>query len=188
MQSSIGDDPAPVAGGLGRDNRGVSSVPAGPRGRGWRLFATRDRRLGRCGPWARFLRARDGLHAALAVQIRERRAAPGLEQRSDVLSTLLLARDQQGQGMSDEEVRDELVTLLLAGHETTATSLAWAFDLLLHHPPALGRLVAELDGGGAEYLDAVIMEALRVRPVVAIVDRQVRQATQIGDHTPLPSS
>jgi cytochrome P450 family 135 len=150
------------------------------------LFATRDRKLGRCAPWARFLRARDGLRAALAVQIRERRRAPGLEQRSDVLSLLLLARDEQGQGMSDEEVRDELVTLLFAGHETTATSLAWVFDLLLHHPPALRRLVAELDGGGAEYLDAVITEALRVRPVVAIVDRQVRQATRIGEHT-IPS-
>jgi cytochrome P450 len=147
------------------------------------LFATRDRRLGPFAPWARFLRARDGLRAALAVQIRKRRDAPGLEQRSDVLSLLLLARDEQGRGMSDEEVRDELVTLLFAGHETTATSLAWAFDLLLHHPPALARLVAELDSGSAEYLDAVITEALRLRPVVAIVDRRVRQATRIGPHT-----
>jgi cytochrome P450 family 135 len=147
------------------------------------LFATRDRRLGSHSPWARFLRARDGLNAALGAQIRERRQAPDLEQRSDVLSQLLLARDDEGQAMTDDEVRDELVTLLFAGHETTATSLAWAFDLLLHHPGALGRLVAELDRGATEYLDATIKETLRTRPVVALVDRHVREATRIGEHT-----
>jgi len=80
-------------------------------------------------------------------------------------------------------VRDELITLLFAGHETTATALAWAFDLLLHHPPALRRLTAELEDGGSAYLDATIMETLRVRPVVALVDRHVREATRIGGHT-----
>jgi cytochrome P450 len=84
--------------------------------------------------------------------------------------------------MTDEEVRDELVTLLFAGHETTATSLAWAFDLLAHHPRALNRLTAELDRGEQDYLDAVIKETLRLRPVVALVDRHVREATEIGGH------
>jgi cytochrome P450 len=147
------------------------------------LFATRDRRLGPHAPWARFIRARDALDAALVAEIRQRRDAPDLEQRSDVLSQLLLARDDEGRAMTDDEVRDELVTLLFAGHETTATSLAWAFDLLLHHPRALSSLVAELDGGASEYLDATIMETLRVRPVVALVDRHVRQAVRIGGHT-----
>jgi len=147
------------------------------------LFATRDRRLGPHAPWARFIRARDALHAALAEQIRRRRDAPDLEQRSDVLSALLLARDDQGLAMTDDEVRDELVTLLFAGHETTATSLAWALDLLLHHPQALNRLVAELDRGASDYLDATITETLRLRPVVALVDRHVRQAVSIGGHT-----
>lgn len=147
------------------------------------LFATRDRRLGSHSPWARFIRARDALHAALVSEIRQRRDAPDLGQRSDVLSQLLLARDDEGRAMTDDEVRDELVTLLFAGHETTATSLAWAFDLLLHHPRALSSLVAELDGGASEYLDATIMETLRVRPVVALVDRHVRQAVGIGGHT-----
>jgi len=122
------------------------------------FLATRGRRLRPYGPWARFTRARDALHAVLADQIRERRHAPGLEQCSDILSQLLLARDDQGRAMTDEEVRDELVTLLFAGHETTATSLAWAFDLLLHHPRVLRRLQEELDRGGSEYLDATIME------------------------------
>jgi len=147
------------------------------------LFATRDRRLGPLSPWARFLRARDALDAALLAQIRQRRAAPDLEQRSDVLSQLLLARDDEGRAMTDDEVRDELVTLLFAGHETTATSLAWAFDLLLHHPRVLSRLVADLDGGASEYLDAAIMETLRIRPVVALVDRHVREDIRIGEHT-----
>jgi cytochrome P450 family 135 len=147
------------------------------------LFATRDRKLGPRTPWARFLRARDALHAALAEQIQERRHAPGLGQRTDVLSLLVQARDEQGKAMTDVEVRDELVTLLFAGHETTATSLAWAFDLLAHHPRALHRLTAELDGGGTEYLGAVIKETLRLRPVVALVDRHVREAVTIGEHT-----
>jgi cytochrome P450 len=146
------------------------------------LLATRGRRLGPYAPWARFIRARDELRAALADQIRERRRAANLEQRGDVLSALLLARDDEGGAMTDDEVRDELVTLLFAGHETTATSLAWAFDLLLHHPSALSRLRAELDSGGSDYLDAVIMETLRVRPVVALVERYVRQATRIGGY------
>ena len=147
------------------------------------LFATRDRRLGPHAPWARFIRARDALDAALVAEIRQRRHASDLELGSDVLSQLLLARDDEGRPMTDDEVRDVLVTLLFAGHETTATSLAWAFDLLLHHPRALSRLVAELDIGASEYLDATITETLRIRPVVAIVDRHVREAVRIGGHT-----
>ena len=147
------------------------------------LLATRDRRLGPRAPWARFLRARDELSAALIAEIGGRRRAPDLDQRGDVLSQLLLARDDEGQAMTDEEVRDELVTLLFAGHETTATALAWALDLLLHHPAAMNRLQAELDRGEMEYLDATIRETLRVRPVVALVDRLVRQATRVGEHT-----
>jgi cytochrome P450 len=147
------------------------------------LFATRDRRLGPYAPWQRFIRARDALHAALAEQIRHRRDAPDLEQRGDVLSALLLARDDEGRAMTDDEVRDELVTLLFAGHETTATALAWAFDLLLHHPHALSRLAAELDSGGSEYLDATIRETMRVRPVIVLVNRHVREAVRIGGHT-----
>ncbi len=144
------------------------------------LMATRGRRLGPYAPWARFIRARDALNAALFAEIGERRSAPDLEQRGDVLSALLLARDDEGRGMTDAEVRDELVTLLFAGHETTATSLAWAFDLLLHDPRALSRLEAELGAGGSEYLDATITETLRVRPVVALVDRHVGESTRIG--------
>ncbi len=73
-----------------------------------------------------------------------------MEQRTDILSLLLLARDEQGEAMTDGELRDELVTLLLAGHETTATSVAWAVERLVRHPQKLARLTAEIDarGGG----------------------------------------
>src|SRR5215472_1520092 len=146
------------------------------------LFATQDRKLGPHTPWARFLRARKALHELLAEQISDRRAAADLEQRTDVLSQLLMARDDEGRAMTDEEVRDELITLLFAGHETTATSLAWAFDLLLHHQPALSHLIEQLEDGDRVYLDAVIRETLRLRPVVGLVDRHVRERTTIGGH------
>ena len=100
----------------------------------------------------------------LYAEIAEHRRHPDLAERDDILSMLLTARFEDGSAMEDRELRDQLMTLLLAGHETTATGLAWAFDLLLHHPEALERLEAELDGEEREYLDAVVEESLRVRP------------------------
>ena len=87
---------------------------------------------------------------------------------------LLLARDEDGEPMTDQELRDQLVTLLVAGHETTATGLAWAFDLILRTPrvrAALERAVAE---GDDQYIDAVAKETLRIRPVIPGVGRVVR--------------
>ena len=113
--------------------------------------------------------------ALLAAEIAQHRADVELEQRDDILSLLISARDDEGEGMSDSELRDQLMTLLLAGHETTATGLAWAFELLLHHPEALERLRAEVDeDGGGEYMDAVIEETLRLRPVVPFVGRLLK--------------
>ena len=83
--------------------------------------------------------------------------------------------------MSDEELRDELVTLLLAGHETTATSVAWAIERLVRHPDKLERLIGEIDEGGEEYLEATVNETLRVRPVVPIVVRVLQQELEVGD-------
>ena len=80
----------------------------------------------------------------LYAEIAEHRRRPDLAERDDILSMLLTARFEDGSEMDDRELRDQLMTLLLAGHETTATGLAWAFDLLLHHPEALARLEAEL--------------------------------------------
>src|SRR5258708_40160175 len=86
--------------------------------------------------------------------------------------------------MTDEELRDELVTLLLAGHETTATSVAWAIERLVRHPEKLARLQREIDEGGEEYLNGVVNETLRVRPVVPIVTRQLQAEMTIGGRGP----
>jgi cytochrome P450 len=110
----------------------------------------------------------------LLAEISERRADPGVGEREDILSLLLSARFQDGSQMSDRELRDQLMTLLLAGHETTATALAWAIDLLLRHPAALGRLTAEVDSGEEdEYMRATVTEALRLRPVVPLAGRRL---------------
>jgi cytochrome P450 len=114
-------------------------------------------------------------------EIALRRQQPDLEQRTDILSMLLQARDEDGAPMSDEELRDELVTLLLAGHETTATSVAWAIERLVRHPDKLERLIGEIDEGGEEYLEATVNETLRVRPVVPIVVRVLQRELQVGE-------
>ena len=102
---------------------------------------------------------------------------PELERREDILSLMMRARMEDGSGMSDRELRDQLVTLLLAGHETTATALAWTFDLLLRHPQTLARLTAEVQGGEEDaYMRAVISESLRLRPVVPLAGRRLAQA------------
>ena len=113
--------------------------------------------------------------------IAEHRRAPDLEEREDILSMLLLARDEDGQPLSDEELRDELMTLLLAGHETTASSLSWAFEQLTQKPQTLERLTEELREGDDEaYVDAVIQETMRLRPVLPIVIRVLKEPITVG--------
>jgi cytochrome P450 len=126
------------------------------------------------GPWSpggRFVRRLRAADAVLYEEIERRRNEPDLEQRSDVLSLLLCARDEQGQAMTDSELRDELFTMLGAGHETTATGLAFAFELLLRNPHVLARLREEIAGGEDSYLDAVVKETLRLRPVIDAAER-----------------
>jgi cytochrome P450 len=116
-------------------------------------------------------------------EIRARRDASDLADRDDVLSLLLQARHDDGSPMSDKELRDELMTLLVAGHETSATALAWALDALTHHPAALARLRDEVDSGEDTYLDAVVKEVLRLRPVIALVLRRLVEPMEIGGRT-----
>ena len=99
-----------------------------------------SRRFGRGDPLAELKRRNAEIDELLAAEVAERRADPDLESREDILSMLVAARFEDGEPMSDGEIRDQLMTLLLAGHETTATALAWTFDLLLRNPAALGRL------------------------------------------------
>ena len=140
------------------------------------------RRLGRLGPYRRFQGLLDDTDAVLFKQIAERRADPKLSERDDILSLLVAARFEDGEPMSDAEIRDQLMTLLLAGHETTATALAWAFDLLFRNPEALERLSAELEEGGDDYLGAVATETLRVRPVVPSVGRLITSQAELGGY------
>jgi len=133
-----------------------------------------SRRLGRGDPLAGLRELLVEVDELLLAEIAERRADPAAAERGDILSLLVAARFEDGAEMSDREVRDQLITLLLAGHETTATALAWTFDLLLRNPATLARLTAEVDAGEEDvYLRAVISESLRLRPVVPLAGRRL---------------
>lgn len=133
-------------------------------------------RLGR-----RFVESLDRpLYAAIAA----RRAEGEVQGRNDVFSLLLESRYEDGQAMSDQELRDELLTLVLAGHDTTANSLSWAFERLLRNAGPYERLREELrSGDGAAYLEAVINETMRSRPVIPLIGRRAKVPWQLGQWT-----
>jgi cytochrome P450 len=133
----------------------------------------------------RLPRVRKGLaptDETLYDEIARRRGDPGLADREDILSLLLQAQHEDGRPMSDVELRDELVTLLVAGHETTATALSWAMERLVRHPEKLVRLRDEVRAGEDDYLDAVVKETLRLRPVLPLVVRMLTEPVEIGDY------
>jgi len=157
-------------------SRRVNAVIAFP-------FLRRD--LGRFSPWARFLRAREAMDEFIYEEIALRRAevAAAEGEHGDVLSLLLEARHDDGnQQLGEEELRDELVTVLGAGHETTATGLAWAMERLLRNPEALGRLRESIAAGEDDYLDATIKETLRTRPVIVDVARKLTAPASIAGY------
>jgi cytochrome P450 len=127
-----------------------------------------------------FRREMDRIDQLIYAEIAARRGAPDLAEREDILSLLLTARHEDGSPMTDAELRDELMTLLVAGHETTANALAWAVERLVRHPEKLDRLAAEVRDGSDEYLEAVIRETLRLRPVISLVARQLTEPVEIG--------
>ena len=135
--------------------------------------------LGPLSPWGRLVRTRRELDAFLFAEF-VRRRAEGVAGRDDVLSLLLAARDEKGEPMSDAELRDQMMTLLFAGHETTATSLAFAFHNVLRHPAVLDRLRAELAQGKPEYVEATAKETLRLNPIVSEVGRVLARPMRIG--------
>jgi cytochrome P450 len=134
-------------------------------------------RLARFKPLQRDLRRVD---APIYEEIQDRRQASDLDEREDILSLLLQARHEDGTPMTDRELRDELLTLLTAGHETTATALAWAVERLARHPDKLARLTEEVRAGENSYLDAVVTETLRLRPVISMVARRLTEPVEIG--------
>jgi cytochrome P450 len=139
-----------------------------------------QRELGPWSPAARFRRALEAADKLIYEEIALRRAEGGTEQRDDVLSLLLSARHEDGSPMTDVELRDELMTLLTAGHETTATGLSWTFERLVRTPRVLERLTSDLDDDA--YLDAVVKESLRSRPVVMDVARLLTRETEIAGY------
>jgi cytochrome P450 len=138
------------------------------------------RDLGGLSPWGRFLRSRQALDAFIYEEIALRRAEAEDEERDDVLSLLLSARDEEGRAMSDRELRDEMVTVLGAGHETTATGLAWAVERLTHNPGVLEKLRESLAAGEKDYLAATVRETLRSRPVLVDVGRKLTAPATLG--------
>ncbi|TDD92932.1 cytochrome P450 [Actinomadura darangshiensis] len=120
----------------------------------------------------------------LYTEIAERRDADDLQDRADILSVLMRARDDDGSAMTDLELRDALMTLIVAGHETTATGLAWAFERLVRNPQVLDRLTRAIDGEDDDrgYLDAVIKETLRTRPVGPDMPRYLTGPLELGGY------
>jgi cytochrome P450 len=127
-----------------------------------------------------------GVDRLLYAEIGDRRRADDLDERADVVSVLLRARHTDGQPLSDVEIRDELMTLLLAGHESTATALASAVEWVVRHPDVQSRLIEEIHAGRHEFLDAVVKETLRLRPVFSLVARRLKAPMEIGG-VPLPA-
>ncbi|MEH2059593.1 MAG: cytochrome P450 [Nostoc sp.] len=156
------------------------------------LFPAMRRDLGAWSPWGKYLRLRQQIDQLIYAQIRERKAQPD-PSRTDILSLMMAARDEAGEAMTDLELRDELMTLLVAGHETTATSLSWALYWIHYVPQVREKLLQELDKLGElpdpnaifrlPYLNAVCSETLRLYPVaVSALNRVVKSPLQIGGY------
>jgi cytochrome P450 len=180
MQAVFGYEPGPAEEELRGRVRAMVEPLARPRSLA--LLAALPMLLGRQARLNdRFASARRAVDEVLFAEIARRRALgdEALTDKDDVFSALLLAEDEEGRRLSDAEVRDELVTLLLAGHETTATGLAWCFDLVLHAPAVHARALRREE----HYLDAVVKESLRIRPVIPGVGRVVRgEPFRLGEY------
>lgn len=138
--------------------------------------------LQRRWPWRGLGRRIAEADALLYAEIADRRADPHLEDRTDALAMLVRAADDEGRQMTDAELRDQLMTLLLAGHDTTATALSWTLERLTRHPDVLARAVAAAQAGDEEYLDALARETLRIRPVVFDVGRVLTEPVEVAGY------
>lgn len=148
------------------------------------LYLLASRRLGLSSQPPFVRRYIDRVDNLLYDEIEKRRKTDDLAERTDVLSSLIEARDEDGNQMSDKELRDELMTLLLAGHETTATALAWTFDLLFQNPKEMAKLREEINRGEDDnYVDAVIKESLRLRPVLPAAARRLQAPYKLDGYT-----
>ena len=154
----------------------------------WASLAIANPDLQRRRPWRYVRRRIEEADRLLFAEIADRRADPNLAERTDVLAMLVRAGDDDGRTMTDSELRDQLMTLLVAGHDTTATALSWALERLIRHPDKLDRAVRAADASAAgdpagdEYLDAIAKETLRIRPVVFDVGRVVTQPVELAGY------
>jgi cytochrome P450 len=140
-------------------------------------------RLERYGPWKKYRALQAEVDELLYEEIRLRREATDLEDRADVLSMLVAARRADGTALTERELRDQCITLLMAGHETTATGLAWAFERLMRTPDAMSSLTDEIDTAESDdYLNATVKETLRIRPVIADVARHLHKPARVAGY------
>ncbi|MBV8180669.1 MAG: cytochrome P450 [Mycobacterium sp.] len=137
--------------------------------------------LGPWSPWGRVMQYRRRIDALIDSLSADARSDPAFEERSDVLSILLQTRYDNGEPISAPHIADELVTLMAAGHETTASALAWTVERLRRHPRLLSRLTEEVDAGGSELRQATIWEVLRTRPVLNATMRTPTKRIRLGD-------
>ena len=138
--------------------------------------------LQKIGIWKRVVENQYELDRLMYAEIRERRVATDLAERTDVLSRLIRVSEEEGDPLSDTELRDQLVTLLLAGHETTATALSWALYELGRHPELHERTVRAVAEGDDAWLDAVLKESMRLHPVIPMVVRTLMKPATIAGH------
>ena len=136
--------------------------------------------LQKFGVWKRTVENQYELDRLMYAEIRERRDAPDLADRTDVLSRLIRVGGDDGDTLDDTELRDQLVTLLLAGHETTATALSWALYEVGRDPDLLRRCQQAADDGDDDLLDAVVKESMRLHPVIPMVVRTLMKPATIG--------
>ncbi|MGV0596389.1 cytochrome P450 [Mycolicibacterium porcinum] len=148
----------------------------------WETLALAVPGLQRRRPWRSLQRNIEEADRLLYAEIADRRADPELATRTDVLAMLVRSADEGGHTMTDRQLRDQLMTLLAAGHETTATALSWALERLTRHPAVLDRAVRAARDGDDDYLDAVAKETLRIRPVVFDVGRVLKQPVELADY------
>jgi cytochrome P450 family 135 len=148
----------------------------------WASLAIARPELQRRRPWRALSRRIEEADRLLYAEMAERRADPQLAERTDVLAMLVRATDEDGRAMSDRELRDQLMTLLVAGHDTTATALSWALERLTRHPAILDKAVQAADAGDDDYLDAVAKETLRIRPVVFDVGRVLKEPVELAGY------
>lgn len=133
-------------------------------------------------PWRAFERKKAAAFRLLDEQIVNSRSDPGLADRTDVLAMLVRARDEEGEPMGLEQLRDQLTTLLLAGHGSTATGLSWVFERLVRHPAILARARQAADEDDEVYLDAVVKETLRMRPPVFDMGRYLPEPVELAGY------